>query len=145
MAVKSGVAVPGRLLEADPHAVREEASQQRSPTLVRRLRREPLPSGDRAKAGVSEINRRASGARSGHLRNPIVLPPVRASVGISSAPHCRAGGGLDVRCPQEPAMSRDSSMSLITFLSDASAAKPTAVASVAKPRIGIALWGNYWS
>jgi hypothetical protein len=42
-------------------------------------------------------------------------------------------------------MSRDSLMSLITFLSDASAAKPTAVASVAKPRIGIALWGNYWS
>lgn len=130
MAVKSGVAVPERLLVLDPHAVSEEASQQRRPTLVRRPRRKPLASGDRAKAGMSEIDGRARGAKSGHLR-PIVLPPVRASVGTDTVPHCRAGGGLDMRCPHEPAMSRDSSMSFITFLSDASAAKPTAVASVA--------------
>src|ERR1700693_5190678 len=129
MAVKSGLAVPGRLLVADPHAVSEEASQKSRPTLVRRLPREPLASGDRAKAGMSEINSRASGAKSGHLRIPIVLPPVRASVGTNTAPRCRAGGGLDGRCPQESAMSRDSSMSFITFLSDASAAKLTAVAS----------------
>jgi hypothetical protein len=49
-----------------------------------------------------------------------------------------------MRCPHEPAMSRDSSMSFITFLSDASAAKPTAVASVANLGSWIALPANYW-
>ena len=138
MAVESRVAAVPELLLAlvvAPHAVSAAASQQRRPTLVTSPRRKPLASNDRAKAGMAEINSRTSGRKSGHCWNPIVLPPVRASVGTNTVPHCRAGGGLDMRSPHETAESRDSSVSFITFLSDTTTspnpAKPTAIASVA--------------